>query len=330
MHQLGNAQLAYRAVGPAQRHRPGPRALIERAADELGARPDVELHRLGVALQPAGEHVLGHERRPRRRERQVRQRVGPHLVVQGQRVVTVAPVVTNAGVALHDERVDADPAQPGGERQPGLPAPHDQDLGVVPGVALRLAPLVEPVVAGEVVGVLHAGRAAGADRLLVPAQLLQRGQQHPGGRRLPGQQPDERGAVPGGGSEVDKALDHVAAAAAHQSRRQAIAGEAEVARPGRRGGLPQRSLDLRPPGEGPVRPLERQDVAPVAVHGELARDLRRVAAGQRGGERLDPARQHLGGLAAGRRLHDIHGQSSPCPAAVPIRSRTHPVRQRYC
>ena len=118
------------------------------------------------------------------------------------------------------------------------------------GVGLRPAALVQPVVAGEVVGVLHSRGAAGAGGFLVPVQFLQRGQDQPG--RPVGQQPDERGPVPGRGDEVGEALDDAAAAAAHDPRRHPVRCDPEVARRTVPDGVPQRALDLRAAAGRPV------------------------------------------------------------------------------
>ena len=57
----------------------------------LGGAPVVQLHHLGVHLQPVADLVLGREHRPVSRERQVRQVVVPDRVVQAQRLVALAP-----------------------------------------------------------------------------------------------------------------------------------------------------------------------------------------------------------------------------------------------
>ena len=317
---MRDPQLAHLPAGASQPRGPGPGRLVERGPGELGAGPDVELHGLGVALQPAGQHVLRDERRPGRRERQVRQRVGPHLVVQGQRVVPVPPVVADPVVALHDQRVHPDPAQPGGQRQPGLPAARDQHLRVAVRVRLRLGPLVQPVVPGEVVGVLHPGRAAGPDRLLVPVDVLQRGQEQPGGRRIPVQQPHERAAPSGARLEVQVSLDHPAPAPPHQPRRHPPVRQPELPRPRLFAGSLDHPGDLVPPAERPVRPLQRQDVPPVPVGREQGGHPRAVPAGQRGLEGFRPANHLVRGDVAGRCLRDhSHAQpfSSPCRHSTP-------------
>jgi hypothetical protein len=84
-------------------------------------------------------------------------------------VVAVAPVVPDTWVALDDQRIDADLPEPRCQHEARLARADDQHLRVPPVVGLSLAPLVEPVVAGEVPRVLHARRPAIADLLLKPA-----------------------------------------------------------------------------------------------------------------------------------------------------------------
>ena len=71
-------------------------SVVVGAALEFGAGPVVELHAFDIGLEPAGELVLRDVGRPVRRERHVRQVVDLHLVVQGERVVALAPVVADA------------------------------------------------------------------------------------------------------------------------------------------------------------------------------------------------------------------------------------------
>ena len=69
IHTMPRMQLALRAVRAPQRHRPALLAFVVGAALEFGAGPVVELHRLGVGLEPVRELVLRDVDRPARRER---------------------------------------------------------------------------------------------------------------------------------------------------------------------------------------------------------------------------------------------------------------------
>jgi hypothetical protein len=91
-----------RAAFAAQQDGPALLLLVVRAALERGGGPVVELQRLDIGLEPAGELVLGNVGRPARRKRHVGQVVDVHLVVQGERMVAPAPVVADARPAVDD------------------------------------------------------------------------------------------------------------------------------------------------------------------------------------------------------------------------------------
>src|SRR5262252_96183 len=93
-------------VGATKLDRPTSLRLVVAAAGELGAGPAVELHAVHIGFEPRGELVLRDIGRPVRRKRHVGQVVDVHLVVQDQRVITVAPVVADALLAIDDQRVD--------------------------------------------------------------------------------------------------------------------------------------------------------------------------------------------------------------------------------
>ena len=61
-----------------------------------------------------------------------------HFVVQGERVVALAPVVADALVAIDDQRVDAERAEPRRDREPRLAAAHHQHGRIVIGVGRAL------------------------------------------------------------------------------------------------------------------------------------------------------------------------------------------------
>ena len=85
-------------------------------ARELGGRPVAELHAFHVGLEPAGKLVFGNVGRPVWWKRHVRKVVDLHLVVQGQGVITVAPVVADALLAIYDQSVDLQLSQACGDR----------------------------------------------------------------------------------------------------------------------------------------------------------------------------------------------------------------------
>src|SRR6185437_3983770 len=106
----------------------------------------------------------------------------PDRVVQAEGAVAAAPLVAGPAVLIHDDRRHAELAQPGAERDAGLPAAHDEHLGLG-GVAelgrLLLAPL-QPGAAVAVRAVLGAHRPAAAGRFLVALELVEGGEQRPG------------------------------------------------------------------------------------------------------------------------------------------------------
>src|SRR5213076_305836 len=76
------------------------------SAPEFRSGPVAELHAFHICLEPAGKLVFGNVGRPVRWKRHVRKVVDLHLVVQGQGVITVAPVVADAPSAVYDQSVD--------------------------------------------------------------------------------------------------------------------------------------------------------------------------------------------------------------------------------
>ena len=138
------------AVGPAQRDLPPAFVFVVSAAREFGRGPVVQLHRLDIGLEPVGELVLRDIGRPVRRKRHVGQVVDLHLVVQGQRVIAVAPVVTDALSAVHDQRIDLQLPQACGDRKPGLPAADDEYDRIPLDILGGGSPEVEPVGAAKI------------------------------------------------------------------------------------------------------------------------------------------------------------------------------------
>jgi hypothetical protein len=91
-------------------YRDGPSAvrLVVGRAARFRRTPVVELHDLGVHLEPVGDLVLGGEHGPVIRKRKVGQVVVPDRVVQSEALVPLAPGVPGAFVALDDDRGDAE------------------------------------------------------------------------------------------------------------------------------------------------------------------------------------------------------------------------------
>ena len=68
-----------------------------------------------------------------------------NLIMQRQRVVALAPVVADAGRAVHDQGVDLQLAEAGGDAKPGLAAADHQHGRITVGIFSRGVPQVEPV-----------------------------------------------------------------------------------------------------------------------------------------------------------------------------------------
>ena len=204
--------------------------------DEFGVRPDVELHRLGVDLEPVRQHVLRDEDRPGSREGHVGQVVDARLVVQRQRVVAVAPAIADPRLAVHHERVDAEQAQPRRDREPRLRGADHQHGGVAVGIGARPVAPVEPVLAAEIALPVDVLPALAVGRVLVSADLVERGHQRPGARRLAAFGDQAHDAIAGTdlGFEGEDRLDRLGARALHAPRRRAAGGEVQSAGRGAR------------------------------------------------------------------------------------------------
>ena len=75
------------AFGPirmADRHTPAFSIVVIGAVDELGAGPEIDLQRIGVILEPVGQHVLRNVFRPGRRKRHIGKMIDVDRVVQRQ------------------------------------------------------------------------------------------------------------------------------------------------------------------------------------------------------------------------------------------------------
>ena len=72
------------------------------------------------------------------------------LVVQDQRVITFAPVVADARFTVHDQRIDLQLREAGGDRKPGL-SPTDHEHRRIPVDILGGGfPEIEPVGATKI------------------------------------------------------------------------------------------------------------------------------------------------------------------------------------
>ena len=90
--------------------------------------PDVEFEDLGVGFEPVGQFVLGGEDGPVLGEVDVGEMVVPDGIVQDELMVSVSPVVANAGVAVDDEVLDAQLFESCSDCQTSLSGAYDGSI----------------------------------------------------------------------------------------------------------------------------------------------------------------------------------------------------------
>src|SRR5262245_9017228 len=149
-HDVSRTQLPLGAVPSTQHNGPSFFCFVVRAALEFRSRPVVKLHAFHVGLEPPSQFVFGNVGRPARWKRHVWKVVDVDLVVQGQRAITLAPVVTDAPFTIHDQGIDLQLSQTGCDRKPGLPPANDQYNRISLDILGGGSPEVEPVRAAKV------------------------------------------------------------------------------------------------------------------------------------------------------------------------------------
>ena len=266
-HQLLRAQ-HHRLAAALDNHAPLAGHLIVCSALGLAGAPVVQLHHLGVHLQPIADLVLGGKDWPVVGEGHVRQVIVPDRIVQAERLIALAPRVAGALVLLDNDRGHAKALEAGAHGDPTLPAADDHAVGLraVAKLGLGLILALLPVLAILEGAVLHPARAGGAALFLKAFKLRHRGEQRPAAVAL---QADLAFATRHGGLEGKPAL-------AQLGRASGLAGERPAAGPhvvergvehGLDGGLALQCCDI---------PGEADQIAPVAVvieHGDGRRDV---------------------------------------------------------
>ena len=147
-----------------------------------GGTPVVDLHDLGVHLQPVADFVFGRKHRPVIGEGQIGQMVIPDRVVQTEGFVTVAPAVAGACIFFHHDGGHTEAAQTRGQHDAALAAADDQHIrlfGVAQAGLLFLAQL-QPTLAVLVRPVLGAFDTVIALFLFKAFELGHGGEQRPG------------------------------------------------------------------------------------------------------------------------------------------------------
>ena len=288
-HDVARPHAVLCSVRAPQHHVPAIGGCVPGAAGQFGVRPDVEFHRLGVDLEPVGQHVLGNEHRPGARERHVGQVVDARLVVQRQGVVAAAPTVADARLAIHHQRIDAEQGQARGDGQPGLGGADHQHRGVMIRVGLRPLAPVQPVLAAEIALPVHVLPSPPVGRVLVPVDFVQRGHQAPGARGAAFED-QAHDAVAGTHRrfKFENGLDRLDAGTDDAAWRGAARGQCEAVR---RHGRQRRHHAL---GDGVGAgcraqvPGEREQITPMAIFGEQCRDPRGIAGRERRTEIVEP------------------------------------------
>ncbi|MCY1209700.1 hypothetical protein D9M72_213620 [compost metagenome] len=320
----GHARGQHQLLGP-QHHRLAfaqhgdfPFLLLLVVARRLAdaGRPVVELHDLGVHLQPIADLVLGREDRPVLGEGDVGQVVVPDRVVQAQRLVALSPAIAGALVLFDDEGGYVQLAQARAQRDAALAAADDEHvgLGLVAEFGGLLLALFQPGLAGPAAAVLGALGPAHAARLLVALEFGHGGQQRPDLAVLDADVAVAAGQV---GLDLDPALQQAAvvghgllgvAAEAHRLHLRQLA--------------PQHVADLALPFQGAQVPGEQHQVAPIAFVLEQSGDGIDVLVAQRGVQAGEHGVQGRAGMIG---LHVL----SPCPLrAVVVVSDRRAVRRR--
>ena len=223
---------AFRSVPALKIQGPGTGRDIMVAADKRGVGPAIEFHRLDIELEPVRQHVLRDIDRPGRWKRHVGQMVDVDFVVQGQGVVTAAPVVADALVLLDQQGIDAQGVQPRRNGQSGLSGP-DHDNGRFPvRIGAGAVPVVLPVGAAEFPGKRVAPRPCGTEPLGMVLQPVQGGHQGPGaqfaGTVRVRYQPDHTLSLTCGGAEIEENLQRFPTGAFHLAGRCPVLRKTEA------------------------------------------------------------------------------------------------------
>ena len=131
------------------------------------------------------------------------------------------------------------------------------------------------------------------------------------------QEADKAGAGPDFGIEIEIAFQHLAARAPHEAGRRPAGRNAHIPR-GR--GIRVRLegvADLCGSRKGPMLPREREDIPPVALGVEQAREVRGAAPLDRFTERLEPGVEDRRRRALGSRAFRVHCGLPPRHGEMP-------------
>jgi len=279
--------------------RPAALGFVEAGLHAFGFRPVVQLHDLGVHLQPVTDLVFRREDRPVLREGQVGHVVVPDRVMQAQRLVATAPLVAGALGLVDDQCRHAEALESCAKAEAALATADHQAVGLF-GDAQRgflVAALFQPVaLVGQAMAVFGAQWATASERFLVALQLAHGGQQRPAQAVLQTHITLAAGDV---GFQADPAFEHAVGQACfafeHAVGQACFAFELPVVRPGGFQAAFQHVANVGLAFEGDQVPAEQHQVTPVAVVGEQLKRAIDVALRQALAEAFDPGGQLFGG-----------------------------------
>ena len=307
-HQLLRAQ-HHRLALTLDRNGPLLRGVVVVRALRLGVAPVVELHDLGVGLEPVGDLVLRREHRPVVRELQVRQVVVPDGVVQAEALVAAAPLVAGASTLVDDDGRHAELPQPRREADATLAAADHEHVRLLGDTEFRrlLLAFLGPRRAALVGAVLRALRPGRATGFLVTRELVEGREQRPGPRAVVGApQPQLPAPAADGRLELDPRLGD----AVRRSGFLAV-GDPPPARCNPAGDGGDEVTHRVPALGGGDVPGERDQVTPVAVVDEQGGDGVTVGGRQGALERREPGLDVGTGLRLGGAVEGGgHGRSS--------------------
>ena len=171
--------------------------------------PDIDVHYLGIGIEPIGELVLRRIDRPGLGIGKIRHGVEPARRVQRQALMAFAPRVGVALAALDHQGRHVEPGQPRGKRKAGMAGADDHAVGLagLPEFPRLVIAPTTPVLASLAIGEGRAVRTSRTDGFDTALELGHRRQQGPAFAIL---EPDDGAAARDGGLELGHALDRVA------------------------------------------------------------------------------------------------------------------------
>src|SRR5512135_259006 len=107
------------------------------------------------------------------------------LVVQGQRVIALAPIVTDALFLVDDQRIELQLLAPRCDRKPGLSAADDENDWIAIGVAALSLALIQPVGSAKVARIGLAPWSRRSELFFESLQFVECGQKGPGLELVP-------------------------------------------------------------------------------------------------------------------------------------------------